>query len=191
MGSQPSEPPVLTFDDGPAEDTKELLDVLGRYGVTATFFVLGSRVVANPSLVERMAQEGHQLGNHSWDHPNLRELPLGDVHVQLARTSGVIEQVAETRPTLFRPPWGYASAEIEAIAADLGMRTMLWDVDTGDYALPGVEAIRSRIVSAPSGSVVLLHDGHADGEHDRKQTVAAVAQALADGVWPTTERSVS
>ncbi len=167
--------PRLTFDDGPGEDTEALLDVLARHGVTATFFLVGERVARHQGVLARLVREGHAIGNHSWDHPDLRTLPLDAVCEQLLRTSDVIEDASGVRPSVFRPPYGYTSVPIEATAESLEMRTMLWDVDTADYTLPGAEAIAEAIASAPPGAVVLLHDG----PDDRGGTVAAVERVLA------------
>jgi len=167
--------PRLTFDDGPGEDTEALLDVLARHGVTATFFLVGERVTQNEGLVQRIVREGHELGNHSWDHPDMRTLPLDAVRAQLVSTSDAIEGAAGVRPNLFRPPYGYTSPAIEELAESLGMPTLLWDVDTGDWDRPGVEAIGAALSGAPEGAVVLMHDGPAG----REQTVAAVEHALA------------
>lgn len=164
----------LTFDDGPAEDTGALLGVLAHHGVRATFFLVGERVSARRDLVARMAAEGHVLGNHSWDHPDLRTLSLESVREQLERTSDAIELAAGVRPEVFRPPFGYTSPAIEETALSVGMSTQLWDVDTADYADPGVQEVERAIASAPAGSVVLLHDG--PGE--RASTVEAVDRVL-------------
>ena len=174
-GGVPTDAPRLTFDDGPGEDTEALLDVLARHRVTATFFLVGERVVEHQGVLARLVREGHAIGNHSWDHPDLRTLPLDAVREQLVRTSDVIEDASGVRPNVFRPPYGYTSVPIEATAESLEMRTMLWDVDTTDWKRPGADAIAEAIASAPPGAVVLLHDG----PEDRGGTVAAVERVLA------------
>jgi peptidoglycan/xylan/chitin deacetylase (PgdA/CDA1 family) len=166
--------PSLTFDDGPAEDTDALLDVLARHGVAATFFLVGERVAQREGIVQRLVREGHQLGNHSWNHPDLRTLPLHEVREQLIRTSDAVEAAGGVRPRVFRPPYGYTSVPIEELAESLGMRMLLWDVDTADWSCPGVDIVADAIATAPPGAVVLLHDGPAD----RAGTVAAVDSAL-------------
>jgi len=171
---------LLTFDDGPAEDTEAVLALLARHDVRATFFVLGERVVRNTDLVLKASQEGHTIGNHSWDHPDdLRALSPAEVRSQLERTSDAIEQACGRRPTVFRPPHGFTNAAVDEIAASLGMRTVLWTVETADYARPGVDAITAAVAAASPGDIVLMHDGHAEGSDDRQQTVEALAGALA------------
>jgi peptidoglycan/xylan/chitin deacetylase (PgdA/CDA1 family) len=170
--------PRLTFDDGPGADTDSLLDVLAAHRAKATFFLVGERVAGNRGVIERLVRDGHELGNHSWDHPDLRTLPLRAVSEQLQRTSEAIEAAGGVRPGVFRPPYGFTSVPIEELAETLGMRTMLWDVDTADWGRPGVESIAGAIASAPPGAVVLLHDGPSD----RGQTLAAVERWLSSRV---------
>jgi peptidoglycan-N-acetylglucosamine deacetylase len=168
----------LTFDDGPADDTDAILTLLRGHGLFATFFVLGERVTKRRQLVARASREGHTIGNHSWDHPDLRALPVDAVRSQLERTNEAIEQACGQLPTVFRPPYGFTNKAVNQIAADLGMETVLWDVDTADYARPGVNAIAAAITAAPPGAIVLMHDGHAEGSGSRGQTVEALARSL-------------
>jgi peptidoglycan-N-acetylglucosamine deacetylase len=174
--------PRLTFDDGPADATEALLDVLARRRVLATFFLIGRRVERHKTLIRRLAADGHAIGNHSWTHPDLRELSREALRAELERTSQAIERVVGVSPALFRPPYGFWDEQVEEIANDLGMRMMLWDVDTADYMCPGVDPIAAAIEGATSGSIVLMHDGAAEDERaDRRQTVAAVERVL--GRW--------
>jgi peptidoglycan/xylan/chitin deacetylase (PgdA/CDA1 family) len=149
--------------------------VLARYAVKATFFLVGAQIAGRERTVELLAQAGHTVGNHSWDHPDLRALSLHEVRSQLTATSDAIEAVTGARPTLFRPPYGYTSTPIDALARGLGMRTIMWDLDTRDWDLPGAPAIAESILTAPPGAVILLHDG----PKARRETVAAVEIALA------------
>jgi peptidoglycan-N-acetylglucosamine deacetylase len=97
----------LTFDDGPNRTaTPEILETLAAHGVTATFFVVGQMAAANPALVRREGREGHIIGNHSWDHPDLTQLDRAQVESELQDTNDVIEQVTGTTPTRWRPPYG-------------------------------------------------------------------------------------
>ncbi|HEX4034413.1 MAG TPA: polysaccharide deacetylase family protein [Solirubrobacteraceae bacterium] len=169
--------PLLTFDDGPAPDTERLLDILAEHDCRAVFFLLGKQVAARAQLVRRMSAEGHTLGNHTWDHPDLRQLSLSAVREQLRRTSEVIETAAGVAPRYFRPPFGYSNAAIDALAGGLGLSKMMWTVGTDDWRDPGVPAIAASICGAPANAVVLLHDG----PRRRGQTVQAVAEALAAG----------
>jgi peptidoglycan/xylan/chitin deacetylase (PgdA/CDA1 family) len=167
--------PLLTFDDGPAPDTEALLDVLADHRCHAVFFLVGERVAERAQTVKRMVAEGHALGNHSWDHPDLRELSLAGVRDQLRRTNEAVERAAGVPPRYFRPPFGFSNGAIDAIAGGLGLSKMMWTVGTDDWRDPGVPAIVSSILGAFPGAVVLLHDG----PEGRAQTLRAVAEALA------------
>jgi peptidoglycan/xylan/chitin deacetylase (PgdA/CDA1 family) len=167
--------PLLTFDDGPAPDTERLLDILAEHQCRAVFFLVGKRVAPRAQLVRRMSADGHTLGNHTWDHPDLRQLSLSAIREQLRRTNEVIEEAAGVAPRYFRPPFGYSNRAIDALAGGLGMSKMMWTIGPDDWRDPGVPVIVASICGAPADAVVLLHDG----PRRRGQTVQAVAKALA------------
>jgi peptidoglycan/xylan/chitin deacetylase (PgdA/CDA1 family) len=152
----------LTFDDGPNRTaTPEILDTLAAHGVTATFFVVGQMAAAHPAIVRRESREGHTIGNHSWDHPNLTKLNQAQVESELQRTNDVIQQATGTAPTQWRPPYGARNPAVQAAAADVGLTSMvLWTVDPRDWADPPATTVRDRVLQAVRpGSIVLLHDG--------------------------------
>ena len=151
----------LTFDDGPsATATPGVLDTLAARGVHATFFVTGQMTAARPDIVRRASQEGHRIGNHSWDHPKLTTLDPAQVESQLRRTNEVIEQATGSSPHEWRPPYGDTNALVEAAARRVGLDSMvLWTVDPRDWADPPATTVRDRVLQAVRpGSVVLLHD---------------------------------
>ena len=156
----------LTFDDGPdCVLTPVLLDILASEKAKAAFFVTGQHVTRQPDLIARMARDGHQVGNHSWDHPNLKNLSLQDIETQLVRTNEAIMKAGAPKPTLFRPPFGSRNGDIDGIAKRLGTTVLLWDVQADDWLHPSPSAgmICSQTVSrAKPGSVVLLHDWSPD-----------------------------
>lgn len=164
----------LTFDDGPSRYTEMILDRLAEHRVKATFFVVGRQVRRQRAVVQRAAAEGHAIGNHSWDHPHLPGLPPTVIRRQLERTSAAIADVLGSPPHLFRPPYGDRNEQIDAVAAELGLETVLWDVDPRDWSRPGARAIAAAIVAARPRQIVLLHDGRGD----RAQTVAGLSRAL-------------
>jgi len=164
----------LTFDDGPGPDTPAILDLLGRHGLRAVFFVVGRHVAAHPDIARRAVAEGHALGNHSWSHPDLSRLPIAAARVELERTNDEVEAATGARPELFRPPYGRTTDLLDAEAASLGMRTMLWDVDTRDWDEPGAMHVAKVIRTAPARGVVLLHDGPGP----RPETVAGLGLAF-------------
>lgn len=147
---------ALTFDDGPhPQHTSELLDILKAHHVHATFFVLGERADALPATIRRIAQEGHQIGNHSWDHTgNIRTVEAMRKQMQL--TNDVIFRNAGVLPTTMRPPYGWLT-EIMQKAIDLPI--ILWSVDTRDWESRDPDVIAERAISfAHPGAVILLHD---------------------------------
>ena len=154
---------ALTFDDGPsAKLTPKLLDLLAAHHIKATFFVIGENVSEHPEIVARAAREGHQIGNHSWSHPNLGKMSDDGVRRQLQRTEDAIKSAIAARPTLLRPPYGSITARQKRwIHADFGYKIILWDVDPLDWKRPGPAVVRNRIVKQTRpGSIVLAHDIH-------------------------------
>ena len=168
----------LTFDDGPnPQATPVILDVLRREGVSATFFVLGRHAERWPSLVRRVADEGHQLGNHGYWHRKLHR--RGPAYVRDDLTRGTLAITAASggaRPRHFRAPHGFRSPWVTPIARTLGQRTVGWSLGVWDSARPGADEIARRSVAGMhAGSILLLHDGDGyDPEGDRRQTAEAL-----------------
>ncbi|WP_354640194.1 polysaccharide deacetylase family protein [Kitasatospora camelliae] len=176
--SLPSEDKLvaLTLDDGPdPTHTPTVLKILHDYGIRATFFLVGENVSAHRSLVTDIAQQGHHIANHTWSHPDLRQLSATAVRDQLERTSDLLQELTGKPPTWFRAPGGDFSNNALSACADLGMRPMGWSVDPRDWARPGTAKITSRVLEEIGpGSIVLNHDGGGD----RSQTVAALKTYL-------------
>ena len=103
---------ALTFDDGPGPYTAQLLDILDQHGAKATFFLIGSKVSAQADVLRRMHARGHQLGNHSWSHPELPKLPVGQIAGEIDRTNDAIKQATGIKPTILRPPYGAVNGVI-------------------------------------------------------------------------------
>ncbi len=163
---------ALTFDDGPTPPyTSQILALLQRYGVKATFFVIGSQAVAYPDLVQQESHQGNIVGNHTWTHPNLIYLTPAAVRAQLQSTSNEIQALTGAWPTVFRPPGENFNSSVQSIAASLGLSTILWNVDPRDWSLPGTSVIIQRVLnSAHNGSIIIMHDGGGN----RSETVAAL-----------------
>jgi peptidoglycan/xylan/chitin deacetylase (PgdA/CDA1 family) len=169
---------ALTFDDGPdPEHTPRVLDTLERYRASATFFCVGAAAHAHPDLVGRAADAGHLIANHTWSHPFLPDLSLPELRWQVEATGSALTAAAgqAAAPGLVRPPYGaYTPATLRWLA-DSGATTVLWDVDTGDWQLPGADAIAEEALrGAQNGSIVLCHDGGGD----RSQTAAALPRII-------------
>ncbi|WP_235834146.1 polysaccharide deacetylase family protein [Actinomadura logoneensis] len=162
---------ALTFDDGPGPYTAHLLDVLRDAGARATFFMLGENVGAHKAEVRRMVLEGHQLGNHTWSHPQLTGLSNAAVRSQVQRTEKAITEASGgVAPTLFRPPYGATNARV---AKAVGMPQIVWDVDSLDWRYRDVARnVRVGTRQPKKGNIVLFHDIH-------KTTVDAVPRVLA------------
>jgi peptidoglycan/xylan/chitin deacetylase (PgdA/CDA1 family) len=154
---------AMTFDDGPSATlTPKLLDLLAAHHIKATFFVIGENVAEHPEIVARAARDGHEIGNHSWSHPNFGKMSDESVRRQLQQTDDAIKTATGKRPTLLRPPYGSITArEKRWIHDEFGYDIILWDVDPLDWKRPGPAVVRARILKETRpGSIVLSHDIH-------------------------------
>lgn len=144
----------LTFDDGPTpEVTDKLLDVLKSYGAKATFFCLGKNVEQHPELYLRILKEGHQVGNHTWDHLNAKRVSQSDYFQSIAKAQTIIDS------KLFRPPYGRIEKELaKRISKDY--KIIMWSVLSGDFDLSRSkeDCLKSVQKYATSGSVIVFHD---------------------------------
>lgn len=165
---------ALTFDDGPGPITPKLLTLLKKEQVRATFFLVGSQIGYSPQSLLRAVQDGHELGNHSYSHSSLAS-GSGSAASQLKQTNRRIREVTSFTPCLYRPPYGATSGSLVALGKSMGMTSVLWDIDTNDWQLPGSSVISSRVVSgARPGSIALMHDAGGN----RSGTLSAVAQMI-------------
>ena len=149
---------ALTVDDGPSVRwTPGVLAMLRRHQVRATFFVVGRRVVAHPKLVQQALADGHEIGNHTWDHHDLVRHPPDDVGQQLRRTDTLLRDLCGHPPTLMRPPWGHVDPPALLSSAELGYRTILWS-----HLIRGSrpeQDTATTLADVSPGSIVLVHDG--------------------------------
>jgi peptidoglycan-N-acetylglucosamine deacetylase len=165
----------LTFDDGPHPDhTPALLDVLGRAGVRATFFVIGQRAAAHPEFVRRMVAEGHAVGHHTYSHSDPRETPAARLAVEIEQTGDVLTRAVGTSSTLFRPPHGQLTPAKLWRLWRLGMTVALWNVDPRDFACGSADELADRLRrhEPQGGDVILFHD-------DRPFAYAALPEFIA------------
>ena len=178
---------AITFDDGPSPIwTPRILHVLNEYKVPATFFMVGAHVVSYPDVALRVAVEGHELGNHTFDHINIPSTSTAELSSQLLRTTWAIYDATGQMPTFFRPPRGMYDTRIRRLAELLGQPIVLWTVSGQDW-LPGttVEQIVKRVVSqTKAGDILLFHDSGAliaNQGANRESTVRALP-AIIEGI---------
>jgi peptidoglycan-N-acetylglucosamine deacetylase len=168
---------AMTFDDGPsAEYTPRLLALLKARHLKATFFLIGQNVQAHPDLVRRIIAEGHEVGNHTWDHPQLSKLSDERATDEIEKTQDAIRAACGVTPVLLRPPYGALNKpEHVWIPGRLKLNVIYWSVDTQDWKRPGAATITQRVLEgARPGAIILQHDIHG-------QTIDAMAAAL-DGL---------
>lgn len=150
---------ALTFDDGPSSsNTPKVLDVLGEYGARGTFFAVGDQVAGNEAILRRLVEERHEIGNHTLSHPHTVCLTTEELREELERTCTLLKPFSQ--PRLVRPPFGKDRRRVADIGAALGLRMILWSVDSRDTALGDDAGIADLVLSrATAGAIVLMHDG--------------------------------
>jgi peptidoglycan/xylan/chitin deacetylase (PgdA/CDA1 family) len=162
---------ALTFDDGPGPYTPGVLSVLEQAHVRATFFAIGKMERYFSESTVREIRDGDVVGDHTETHPFLAHMSAHEQHEELFEQIARIELLGGARPTLFRPPYGSFNATTLGELRALHLLMVMWSVDTGDYAQPGVQAIVQRVLAgARPGAIMLMHDGGGD----RAQTIAAL-----------------
>lgn len=152
---------ALTFDDGPDRRfTPQVLDVLKKHGVKATFFLMGSRVENLPSITRRIDREGHAIGNHTYWHPKLYAESLARSRWEITATDQLIEETLGYRTTLFRAPYGGLTEALVEQMADMGLSVIGWSVDSLDWKGISKEEVEQNVLStAGPGSIILMHSG--------------------------------
>lgn len=157
----PNRPVIaLAFDDGPGDRTGELLDQLEKYDAKATFFMLGQKVSSYPDEIKKMKEIGCELGNHSYDHPNLAKLGADGVKKQIGDTNSKIQAIVGEGASVMRPPYGAISATLKANA---GMPLILWNIDTLDWKTRNAKATVDMVMeNAKDGDIILMHDIHTE-----------------------------
>jgi peptidoglycan/xylan/chitin deacetylase (PgdA/CDA1 family) len=184
---------ALTFDDGPHPKwTPVVLDVLEEYDVRATFFVNGFRVDAYPEVAAEVVRRGHSLQNHGYGHQRLTELSDRGVRSDIVRGAESIIDATGIAPTCLRPPWGLTSGRIRGIAGGTGEMTVLWTVDSADYAhQSGAKSIERVLHDLHAGDIILMHDSIGWAARDALPTIIEAVRAaglefdtICDDRWP-------
>lgn len=147
---------ALTFDDGPNYNTSKVIDVLNKYDIKATFFVLGSRAINNKDILKKMADSGMEIGNHTYNHLLLTKYDENKIRSEIEDTSEVIYNATKKRPKLLRPSYGSVNNKIKKVA---NMPIIIWDIDTLDWKYHNSKRITSRVVNkVRDGDIILMHD---------------------------------
>jgi peptidoglycan/xylan/chitin deacetylase (PgdA/CDA1 family) len=151
---------ALTFDDGPGPYTDRLLQILKDNDAKATFFLIGNKVAANPAGAKRIADAGMQIGNHTWEHPNMTTIPPEDIAGQFSRANDAITAATGRTPALYRTAGGLSNDVVRQAGGRLGLAEILWDVIPFDWANDSNTAATRYLLMTQikPGSVVLFHD---------------------------------
>ena len=151
----------LTFDDGPAEYTVAILDVLKKHGVKAAFFVIGHKCEEQRELLKRIIAEGHLIGNHSYSHTNnLGWASTGKIREEIEQTNMIIKNSTGLAPRYFRPPFGVTNPNIASAVGLLGMKSVGWSIRTYDTVVKDADRLVSKVNSRlnQKGNIILMHD---------------------------------
>jgi peptidoglycan/xylan/chitin deacetylase (PgdA/CDA1 family) len=165
---------ALSFDDGPSPaNTPAALDLLAEHDARATFFVVGEEVAGREAILERMLAEGHEVGNHTYTHPETVHLRNAELLDEVMRTNALLDALG-VRVRLVRPPYGKDRRRFAAIARQLDLNVALWSIDPKDTRADMPRIVSVVLERAAPGAIVLLHDG---GER-RPRTLAACAELM-------------
>lgn len=167
---------ALTIDDGPhPRYTPMMLDLLAEFQVPATFNMIGTQVTRNAALVQRLANAGHQVADHTVTHPlNLPRLSAARIEEEIAGGHDRVAQVTGIAPKFFRAPGGNWSPQVIEVAATHGMICVDWQVDPRDWSRPGTAHIVRTLLAAKAGDILLCHDGGGD----RTETIEALRTVI-------------
>lgn len=150
---------ALTFDDGPhPENTLKALQLLEKYQMKATFFMLGSRIDFYPDLVKEVSNRGHEIGNHTWNHKQLTKINDATIQEEINLVDKKLQEIIGQPSTVFRPPYGATNGHVESF---LNVPSVLWTIDTLDWKTKNPEAILAEVKTGlKPGAIILMHDIH-------------------------------
>ena len=163
---------ALTFDDGPQNlYTGQILDILAKYSIKATFFLTGEKIAQNTDIILRIISDGHEVGNHSFSHKTMRCRSLKWLRKEIEKTDELLIQAGASPPINFRPPFGRISFQLIYLLKKLKKKMILWDIGPKDFKyIHSYEIVGKVLKKLKSGSIIVLHDGGGD----RSVTVEAV-----------------
>jgi peptidoglycan/xylan/chitin deacetylase (PgdA/CDA1 family) len=168
---------ALTFDDGPSPPyTEEILDILKKNNIKATFFVIGQNLKAYPQLGQKIVAEGHVIANHTWSHSYRQFSPSGAAH-EIDATAAMIYKVTGVQPSIFRPPGGFLHNGVADYAKQQKYFVALWSADANDWKRPSPEALANNVLrESRSGGMALMHDGGGERSHTVKALPTIIAE---------------
>ena len=176
---------ALTFDDGPSVPyTGQVLDILAKNHIHATFFLCGANAERYPDLVRRIKAEGHEIGNHTYSHPWLYMMDRQKIADEIDHTQIVLQKISGLRPRLFRPPFGVRWFSLWPLLRERGLTMVMWSMRGYDGRLGASGIADTTLRQLQPGGIILLHDGfetHAPAEVDRSATVRALP-AIISGI---------
>ena len=174
---------ALTFDDGPnGEYTLQILEILKQHNVKAAFFFPAKNIERQPEIALLVKEQGHTIGNHTYDHPHLNLLTEGYVLSQIEKSEKIFKEILHIKPRYFRPPYGEYNQTVEGIINKKGYKLVLWDMEC--YSMDWLEQPPEKIAEistakARDGSIILLHDGRNVKENvPRNNTIEALKQII-------------
>lgn len=176
------------------EYLEEMLSILAEEKISASFFLVGRWAEENPALVKRIQEQGMDFGNHGYSDPHMAELAPEAIKAEISKTNQVVEELTGVKLRWFSPPYGEKVEKIYSAAADLGLHTILWSLDTVDWTLPGVDAIVERIVeNLHNGAIILMHPTEQTpaalraiiaGAREKDLELVTVTTLLQPSYWP-------
>lgn len=163
---------VLTFDDGPSKYTTQLLEILKKENIKATFFVLGEKVEKNQDIIASQYEDGHIIGIHSYKHVFFTKISDEEIREQISKTSDLITDVTNVCPTYIRVPYGIINARVKNILKECNLENILWTVDSLDWNYKNTQKTVSHVITTTHGNdIILMHDTY-------KTTIEAVEQII-------------
>ena len=151
---------ALTFDDGPhPKYTPQILNILDKYRIKATFFTVGINAYYYPDTLREVSKRGHEIGNHTFSHPHVNQVDSYHLKEEIAQCEETVYGITDLRTRVFRPPEGMIDSSILAVVRELDYRVILWDIDTRDWAHTPAEDIAKNVIEhIKPGSIILMHD---------------------------------
>ena len=173
---------ALTFDDGPDTlYTPKILDILKEKNVRATFFLIGRKINKYPEITKRIYEEGHCIGNHTYNHMGLVNVDSNIVKYEVLKTESLLDSLLGKTTKIVRIPWGKSTKEHDMLITNLGYKIVNWDLDSRDWVQEKntVDDIIKRVVSqAASGKIVLFHSADYSDKGSRIKTIKALPKII-------------